>query len=255
MKVCILAGGLGTRLAEETTVRPKPMVEVGGQPMLWHIMKSYAAHGFDEFVIALGYKGEVIKDYFVNYRLRTQSLTVSLATGDVTVHDGESLDWTVHLLDTGLHTMTGGRVKRLAEYIRDETFMLTYGDGVANVDIPALLDFHRQQGKLATVTAVRPAARFGSIAFDGELVTHFEEKPQIGAGWINGGFFVLEPAVADYIEGDESVWERAPMERLAAEGQLAAYRHFGFWQCMDTVRDKLLLNKLWDAGEAPWKVW
>jgi len=255
VKVCILAGGLGTRLAEETTVKPKPMVEIGGRPILWHIMKGYAAFGFKEFVIALGYKGEVIKDYFVNYRLRNQSLTVSLASGDVMVHDGESLDWTVHLLDTGLNTQTGGRVKRLAEYIGDETFMLTYGDGVANLNINDLLTFHRERGKLATVTAVRPPARFGTMSFDDGLVTRFEEKPQIGEGWINGGFFVLEPGVADYIEGDLTLWEQEPMEHIAAKGQLAAFRHTGFWQCMDTLRDKRLLDRLWQTGEAPWKVW
>lgn len=255
MKVCILAGGLGTRLAEETSVRPKPMVEIGGQPILWHIMKSYAAFGFNEFVIALGYKGEVIKDYFVNYKLRTQSLTVSLATGDVVLHDGECLDWTVHLLETGLQTQTGGRIKRLIEYIGDETIMLTYGDGVCNVNPAELLEFHKSHGKLATVTAVRPPARFGSIVFNDQLVARFEEKPQIGEGWINGGFFVLEPEVANYIEGDPSIWEQDPMEQLAAEDQLAAHKHDGFWQCMDTLRDKRLLSQLWESDEAPWKVW
>lgn len=255
MKVCILAGGLGTRLSEETSVKPKPMVEIGGQPILWHIMKGYATFGFKEFVIALGYKGDIIKDYFVNYRLRNHSLTVTLSSGEVAVHDGETLDWIVHLLDTGSDTQTGGRVKRLAEYVGNETFMLTYGDGVANLNIAALLEFHRRQGKLATVTAVRPPARFGNMTLDKDSVIRFEEKPQIGEGWINGGFFVLEPGIANYIESDATLWEQEPMERLAADGQLAAFRHTGFWQCMDTLRDKRLLDTLWQTGEAPWKVW
>lgn len=255
MKVCILAGGLGSRLAEETTVKPKPMVEVGGYPILWHIMKSYAAFGFKEFVIALGYKGEIIKDYFINYKLRSRNLTISLATGDITVHEGDSPDWTVHLLDTGLETQTGGRVRQLAQYVGNETFMLTYGDGLCSVDSRQVLEFHRQQHKLATVTAVRQPARFGSIAVDANLVRSFEEKPPSGEGWINGGFFVLEPAVADYIADDRTLWEREPMEQLAADGQLAAFRHGGFWQCMDTLRDKRLLEELWESGDAPWKVW
>ena len=255
MKVAILAGGLGTRLSEETSLKPKPMVEIGGQPILWHIMKSYATCGLKEFVVALGYKGEVIKDFFVNYRHRTNSVTVRLATGQVTVHDGDCEDWTVHLLDTGLHTQTGGRVKQVAQFIGNEPFMLTYGDGVASIDFSQLLTFHRSHGKLATVTAVRPPARFGGIAFDGDLVTHFVEKPQIGEGWINGGFFVLEPGAVDYVANDSVIWEREPMERLAAEGQLAAYRHSHFWQCMDTLRDVRLLEELWQGGKAPWKTW
>jgi len=255
MKVVILAGGLGTRLQEETGVKPKPMVEIGGRPILWHIMKIYAAYGFNEFVIALGYKGEVIKNYFLNYRYRTSSLTIELKTGKVTVQDGGCEEWTVHLLDTGLNTQTGGRVKRAAEFIGDEPFMLTYGDGVANVDIKRLLAFHREQGRLATVTAVRPPARFGGLSFDGDLVSKFVEKPQIGEGWINGGFFVLQPGIVDYIEGDSTIFEREPLERLAKERQLAAYRHLGFWQCMDTLRDVRLLNNLWESGDAPWKVW
>ncbi|MBE2234078.1 MAG: glucose-1-phosphate cytidylyltransferase [Anaerolinea sp.] len=255
MKAAILAGGLGTRLSEETTLKPKPMVEIGGQPVLWHIMKSYAAHGFDEFAVALGYKGEVIKDYFVNYRYRARSMTVCLKSGDITLHNGQSEDWTVHLLDTGLETQTGGRVKRLAQFVGNEPFMLTYGDGVCDVNFQDLLAFHRSHGKLATVTAVRPPARFGGIAFDGDLVSRFIEKPQIGEGWINGGFFVLEPGIADYIDHDGMIWEREPMERLAAEGQLVAYRHDGFWQCMDTLRDVRLLEGLWQEGHAPWKDW
>lgn len=255
MKVVILAGGLGTRLREFTEVKPKPMVEIGGQPVLWHIMKSYAAYGFNEFVIALGYKGEVIKDYFLNYLYHAHSLVVSLKTGDVTIQNGNCEDWTVHLLDTGAETQTGGRVKLAAQYIGNEPFMLTYGDGVSTVEPNELIAFHRRQGKLATVTAVRPPARFGGIAFNGDLVAHFQEKPQIGEGWINGGFFVLEPGAIDYIESLDAIWEREPMERLAAEGQLAAYRHEGFWQCMDTLRDVRLLETLWQENRAPWKVW
>ena len=255
MKVAILAGGLGTRLSEETTVKPKPMVEIGEQPMLWHIMKIYATYGFKEFVLALGYKGEVIKDYFVNYRVRSQSLTVKLATGDITVHDGNGEDWTVHLLDTGSATQTGGRVKRVAEFIGNESFMLTYGDGVADIDLKRLLEHHRRHGKLATVTAARPPSRFGGIAFDGDLVREFTEKPQIGEGWINGGFFVLEPGIAKYIKDDAAIWEREPMEGLARDGQLAAYRHEGYWQPMDTLREKQLLLDLWNSGKAPWKLW
>jgi len=236
-------------------MRPKPMVEIGGRPMLWHIMKIYSAHNFSEFVVALGYKGEVIKDYFLNYRHRASSLTIHLHSGEVTVDDGNCEDWAVHLLDTGPHTQTGGRVKRVAQFVGNETFMMTYGDGVANVDITRLLAFHENHGRLATVTAVRPPARFGGISFNGDLVAHFEEKPQIGEGWINGGFFVLEPGVVDYIDGDETVFEREPLERLAQEGQLVAYRHDGFWQCMDTLRDVRLLERLCHSGEAPWQVW
>ena len=255
MRVAILAGGYGSRLQEEATIKPKPMVEVGGQPILWHIMKIYAAHGFKEFVIALGYKSEVIKDYFVNYRYRTSSLTIHLSSGEVIVRDGNCEDWTIHLLDTGLNTQTGGRVKRVAQFIGNETFMLTYGDGVANVDVNKLLAFHRSHRRLATITAVRPPARFGGISFDGDLVVRFQEKPQIGEGWINGGFFVLEPGVADYIEEDDTIFEREPLERLAQDGQLVSYCHNGFWQCMDTQRDVRLLENLWQSGEAPWKIW
>jgi glucose-1-phosphate cytidylyltransferase len=253
VKVVILAGGLGTRLAEKTVDIPKPMVEIGGRPIIWHIMKSYAAHGFKEFVIALGYRGEVIKDYFVNYRYRACSLKVDMASGNVTVCDGGTEDWTVHLLDTGLNTQTGGRVKRAAQYLGREPFMLTYGDGVSDLDIHRLIEFHRAHGKLATVTAVRPPARFGHMTVDRQRVTHFEEKPQIGEGWINGGFFILEPDVVDYIEGDLTHWEREPMGQLAAEGQLLAYQHEGFWQCMDTLRDVQMLEGLWQSGNAPWK--
>jgi glucose-1-phosphate cytidylyltransferase len=255
MKVVLLAGGLGSRLREETTVRPKPLVEIGGHPMLWHIMNIYAHYGFDEFVVALGYRGAAIKDYFTNYHHRANDLTIQLRTGDVTVHAHEAEDWTVHLLDTGLETATGGRVKRAARFIGDETFMLTYGDGVANLDVADLVRFHRSHGLLATVTAARPSARFGGLRFDGDRVSEFEEKPQLGEGWVNGGFFVLEPGVADYIDSDDVAFERAPLERLAEAGQLAAYRHEGFWQPMDTMRDVELLEAFWAAGDAPWRVW
>ena len=255
MKVVILAGGMGTRLAEETEVKPKPMVVIGGRPILWHIMAIYAAYGFKEFVIALGYKGEIIKDYFLHYHYRSSTLAIHLNSGEVVVRDGNCEDWIVHLVDTGLETQTGGRVKRGARFVGNETFMLTYGDGVANVNITRLLDFHRSHGRLATVTAVRPPARFGSLSFDGDLVVRFAEKPQTGEGWINGGFFVLEPDVADYIEGDSTTFEREPLERLAQEGQLVAYRHDGFWRCMDTLRDVRLLESLWQSGNPPWKVW
>lgn len=255
MRVVILAGGLGSRLQEETELVPKPMVPVGKHPLLWHIMKIYSHYGFNDFVIALGYKGEVIKDYFLKYREHSSSLTIALKSGKVDLREGECEDWMVHLLDTGIETMTGGRVKRAAKFLANERFLLTYGDGVANVDIEALLSFHRKHGKLATVTAVRPPARFGGLRFNGDNVVHFEEKSQIDEGWINGGFFVLEPGVVDYISDDETIFERSPLERLAAEGQLMAYRHNGFWQCMDTLRDRRLLEQLWEDGEAPWKVW
>jgi len=255
MKVGILAGGLGTRLSEESALKPKPMVEIGGRPILWHILKCYATFGLTEFVIGLGYKGEVIKDYFINYRHRVRSLTVGLASGQVTVHDGASEDWTVHLLDTGVQTQTGGRVKRISEFIGNETFMLTYGDGLADLDFNTLLAFHRSHGKLATVTAVRPPARFGGLRFDGPMVKEFTEKPQIGEGWISGGFFVLEPKVCEYIQGDDTLFERDPLERLASDGQLVAYRHDRFWQPMDTLRDVRLLESLWADGRAGWRSW
>ncbi len=257
MKAVILCGGLGTRLSEETVLKPKPMVEIGGLPILWHIMKSYAVHGVREFVLALGYKGEVIKDFFLNYRYRSRSLTVELRQGQIQVHQdgGGDEDWIVHLLDTGANTQTGGRLKRAARLIGPEPFLMTYGDGVADVDIGRLIACHRAQGRLATVTAVRPPARFGGMVFTGELVTQFTEKPQTGEGWINGGFFVLQPEVAEYIPGDETLWEGKPMERLAREAQLAAFRHEGFWQCMDTLRDVRLLENLWQEGRAPWKKW
>jgi glucose-1-phosphate cytidylyltransferase len=255
MKVAILAGGFGSRLAEETEVKPKPMVEIGGRPILWHIMMHYAHFGFKDFAIALGYKGEVIKKYMVDYCSLHSNLTVNLKNGQVTVHDGPKQDWTVELIDTGMRTQTGGRIKRLAPHLDGETFMLTWGDGLSDVDLQRLLDFHRSHGRLATVTAVRPPARYGYMKFDGDIVVEFAEKPQIGEGWINGAFFVLEPDVFDYIEGDDTVWEREPLERLAEDGQLMAFRHESFWQCMDTLREKYLLESLWQSGRAPWKVW
>jgi glucose-1-phosphate cytidylyltransferase len=256
VKAVILAGGFGSRLQEETVVRPKPMVEIGGKPMLWHIMNIYSAQGVGEFVVALGYKGEVIKEYFLNFYSFNNDLSLDLTNGNHTVHDGNLPPWKVHLVDTGLHTMTGGRVKRLDEWLgSDDTFMLTYGDGVADIDVDALYRFHRSHGKLATVTIVRPPARFGGVELNGDQVVRFTEKPQAGAGWINGGFFVLDRKVMDYIEGDETIWERDPLERLAEDGQLMAYPHEGFWQPMDTLREKQILEELWESGEAPWKVW
>lgn len=255
MKVAILAGGLGTRLSEETTIKPKPMVEIGGKPMLWHIMNIYAAYGFKEFVIALGYKGEIIKDYFLNYHYRARNLTVKLNTGEVITHDQNGEDWIIHLLDTGTDTQTGGRIKRVVEFIGTETFMLTYGDGVSNVNIPRLIEFHNRKKKLATMTAVRPPARFGQMVIEDHRVIEFKEKPQIGEGWINGGFFVLEPEIANYIANDTIVWEKEPLEKLSSEGQLMAYPHDDFWQCMDTLRDVHQLDRLWLEGMAPWKVW
>jgi glucose-1-phosphate cytidylyltransferase len=241
MKVAILAGGYGSRLAEETEVKPKPMVEIGGQPILWHIMMHYAYYGFKEFVIALGYKGEAIKRYMVDFCSLNSNLTVDMRTGEVKTHGTHPADWLVDLVDTGLPTMTGGRIKRLAPYVGDETFMLTWGDGVSDVNLRDLLSFHRSHGKLATLTAVRPPARYGHLSFDGDHVVEFTEKPQIGEGWINGAFFVLEPAVMDYIDGDSTVWEKEPLENLAKDGQLMAYRHTSFWQCMDTLREKHIL--------------
>ena len=255
MKVVILAGGFGTRLSEETDVRPKPMVEIGHQPILWHIMKLYSAHGFDEFVVCCGYKAEYIKDWFVNYRILRSDITVDLKNDAVEVHRHNSEPWRVTLVDTGDGTMTGGRVRRVADHL-DDTFLLTYGDGVANVDITAEVAFHREQGTLATLTAVRPPGRFGAFPLhdDQNRVPSFTEKPEGDGAWINGGFFVCEPQVLDYIEGDDTTWEAEPMERLAAEGQLSAFRHDGFWHPMDTLRDKATLNDMW-ATDPPWKVW
>ena len=255
MKVAILAGGHGTRLSEETTVRPKPMVEIGGKPILWHIMNIYAAHGFDDFVVACGYKGEVIKDYFRHLYFQSVDLMVNLTDGSYTALNPRGPRWKVAVVDTGLDTMTGGRVRRLERWLEGETFMLTYGDGVGDVDVGALLAFHRAHGRLATVTAVRPPARFGGLVFDGDRVREFSEKPQASEGWINGGFFVFEPGVLGYLDGDACILERSPLERLARDGELMAYRHDGFWQPMDTVRERQLLESLWASGNAPWNVW
>jgi glucose-1-phosphate cytidylyltransferase len=256
LKTIILAGGLGSRLAEETFVRPKPMVEIGGKPILWHIMNIFSCYGVDEFIIALGYRGEVVKEYFLNFYALNNDITLDLATGATTVHHGRQPRWKVHLVDTGPNTQTGGRVKRLDKWLGDDdTFMMTYGDGVADVDLRAVLRFHESHGKLATVTTVRPPARFGGIVFDGNRVSEFTEKPQTGEGWINGGFFVLNRGVMRYIDGDHTLWERDPMERLAADGQLMAFRHEGFWQPMDTLRERKLLEELWAGGAAPWKLW
>lgn len=257
MKVAILAGGLGARLAEETETKPKPMVEIGGNPILWHIMMHYAYYGFKDFIIALGYKGEYIKKYMVDYCRLCSNLTVNLQNGDVEIHDGGGYkaDWTVELIDTGRDTMTGGRIKRLAPYLGNETFMLTWGDGVSDVNLRDLLNFHKSHGKLATLTAVRPPARFGHLNLDGDMIIEFSEKPQTSEGWINGAFFVLEPAVFDYIDGDMTMWEKKPLEQLAKDGQLVAYRHSSFWHCMDTLRDKRRLDTMWQDGNPPWKIW
>lgn len=255
MKVAILAGGVGSRLSEETEIKPKPMVEIGGKPIIWHIMKHYAHYNFNDFVIALGYKGEYIKKYMVDYCSLNSNLTVNLASGDVKVHDAAPDDWNVDLIDTGMATLTGGRIKRLAPVIGNNRFMLTWGDGVSDVNLQKLLQFHEEHGKLATMTAVRPPARFGHLEFEGDKIIRFDEKPQTAEGWINGAFFVLEPEIFDYIAGDTTQWEKEPLERLAEEGQLMAYRHTSFWQCMDTLRDKHLLQSLWDAGNPPWKTW
>lgn len=255
MKVVLLAGGLGTRLSEETQLRPKPMVEIGGKPILWHIMKIYGAAGFNEFIVALGYKGEIIKHYFLNFYAMNNDLTVDLKTGDAKIRHRQAEDWTISLVDTGDHTQTGGRIRRLRDWIGDETFMATYGDGVGDVDLKGLLAFHEAHGKLATVTAVHPPSRFGDLILDGDRITQFSEKPQTHDGVISGGFFVFSPKVLDYIDGDATALEREPMTRLTAEGELMAFRHEGFWQPMDTLREKRHLEDLWDSGKAPWMVW
>jgi glucose-1-phosphate cytidylyltransferase len=255
MKTIILAGGVGSRLSEETVVKPKPMVEVGGMPILWHIMSHYAHYGHKEFIVALGYKGDYIKRYFKDYHALSHDMRVDLATGEVVSENpDDGHDWKVELVDTGKDTLTGGRIKRLADRVNNERFFLTWGDGVSTIDFDALLKFHKSHGKLITVSAVRPAARFGAIELDGDKVTSFTEKPQLGEGWINGAFFVCEPGIFEYIEGDMVQFERAPMEGLANDGQLMAYKHEGFWQCMDTLRDKVLLEKLW-REDPPWKIW
>jgi len=257
MKAVILAGGFGTRLSEETTVRPKPMVEIGERPILWHIMKLYSAHGIDEFVICLGYKAEVIKDYFANYYLRASDMTLELGRNELELHPRDVEPWRVSLVDTGADTMTGGRLKRVAEHVAGETFCFTYGDCVTNLDMSKLIEFHRNEGAAATLTAIRPPGRFGALTLEhgASTISSFREKPEGDGGWVNGGFFVLEPEVIDYIDGDETVWEREPMERLADEGKLAAYRHSGYWQNMDSLRDKMVLEEQWASGQPPWKVW
>jgi glucose-1-phosphate cytidylyltransferase len=254
VKAVVLAGGFGTRISEESAVRPKPMVEIGGQPILWHIMKGYAAHGIAEFVVCAGFKGHQIKEYFANYALNQSDITVDLAKNEIERHRSSGEDWRVTILDTGEDTMTGGRLKRVADYV-DGTFCMTYGDCVSDIDIGALVGYHRDQGVLATLTAIQPPGRFGALDLDGDLISHFMEKPQGDGGWVNGGFFVLEPQVLDYIDGDDTVWERDPLQRLAQEGNLAAYRHEGYWQNMDTLRDKMVLEQQWASGAPPWKIW
>ncbi|NOZ26377.1 MAG: glucose-1-phosphate cytidylyltransferase [Nitrospirae bacterium] len=256
MKVVILAGGLGTRLSEETIIKPKPMVEIGGKPILWHIMKIYSHYGFKDFIICLGYKGYMIKEYFANYFLHQSDVTIDLKRNSMEVHDSKAEAWKITLVDTGLNTMTGGRIKRVQKFIGNESFMLTYGDGVGNVNIDSLLSFHERHGRSATVTAVQPLGRFGAMHLDTEgSVLTFQEKPKGDGSWINGGFFVLEPEVFDYIEGDDTYWELEPLENLAKSGQLVAYKHHGFWKPMDTLRDKTELESLWNSGKADWKVW
>ncbi len=256
MKVVILAGGFGTRIAEESETRPKPMIEIGGKPMLWHIMKIYSHHGFDDFIVCCGYKGYYIKDYFYHYFMHQADMTVDLGKNSVEYHNSSPEKWRVTLVDTGFTTMTGSRIKRIREYVEGETFMLTYGDGVGNIDIPALIEFHRLGGSKATLTAVQPSGKFGALGLEGDRIASFKEKPRGDGAWINGGFFVLEPSVFDYIGNEDTiVWEREPLETLAAEGQLNAYRHTGFWLPMDTLRDKNELESLWSSGHAPWKIW
>jgi glucose-1-phosphate cytidylyltransferase len=255
VKAVILAGGLGSRLTEETTARPKPMVEIGGKPMLWHIMKIYSAHGVNEFVICLGYKGYLIKEYFANYHLHMCDATIDVSSGSLEVHQSTAEPWRVTLIDTGENTMTGGRLGRVLPFLGDEDFCFTYGDGVADLDISALVEFHRRQGRLSTVTAVQPPGRFGTLQLENDHVGKFEEKPRGDRGWMNGGFFVLSPEVGHYLTGDRTVWEAEPAQGLSGDGQMAAYRHDGFWQMMDTIRDRNLLQSLWDSGDAPWRVW
>jgi glucose-1-phosphate cytidylyltransferase len=255
MKVVILAGGLGTRISEETQVKPKPMVEIGGRPILWHIMKIYSHYGLNDFIVCLGYKGYVIKEYFANYFLHMSDVTFDMATNGMTVHAAKAEPWRVTLVNTGDDSMTGGRLKRVAPYLADEPFCFTYGDGVADLPIDRLIDFHRREGRQATMTAAMPPGRFGAIDLDGHAVRRFVEKPRGDGSWINGGFFVLSPAVLDLIDGDASVWEREPLETIAARGELSAYLHDGFWHPLDTLRDKNYLEELWSSGKAPWKVW
>jgi glucose-1-phosphate cytidylyltransferase len=255
MKTVILAGGLGTRISEETHLRPKPMIEIGGKPILWHIMKIYSAHGINEFIVCCGYKGYLIKEYFANYFLHMSDVTIDLQKNAIDIHQNNAEPWKITLVDTGEATQTGGRLKRVRRYLDDEDFCFTYGDGVSDVDITNLIAFHREQGTLATVTATQPLGRFGALNLADNRITQFREKPQGDGGWINGGFFVLSPKVIDYIDGDETLWEREPMEKLAENGQMSAYLHSGFWQPMDTLRDKTHLEELWAGGKAPWKKW
>jgi glucose-1-phosphate cytidylyltransferase len=255
MKVVILAGGMGTRISEESHLRPKPMIEIGGKPILWHIMKLYTAQGFNDFIVCLGYKGYLIKEYFANYALHMSDVTFDLGTNRMQVHQTSAEPWRVTLVDTGEHTMTGGRLKRVARYLDDEPFCFTYGDGLSDVNIRELVAFHGQQGSLATVTAVQPPGRFGALDLDVHKIRSFHEKPAGDGNWISGGFFVLSPQVLDYVEDDSTVWEQRPMRRLAQDGQLSAFLHRGFWQPMDTMRDRVLLEDLWSSGKAPWKVW
>lgn len=253
--VVILCGGMGTRLAEQTEIRPKPLVEIGGKPILWHIMKHYARYGFDEFILALGYKGEMIKRYFLDFYTLGQDFTVNLKNGRVsTIKNNDAENWNVHLVDTGLQSLTGERLKKLSGIIGNNTFMMTYGDGVSNVNLDDLIKFHTQQHPLVTLTAVRPPARFGAVEFEGNKIRHFQEKSILHEGWINGGFFIIEPAALDYISGNV-MWEHAPMEKIADEGQLCGYQHHGFWQCMDTARDLQYLESIWESNNAPWKTW
>jgi glucose-1-phosphate cytidylyltransferase len=257
MKVVILAGGLGTRLSEETDIKPKPMVEIGSRPILWHIMKIYSAHGINDFIICCGHKGYVIKEYFANYFLHMSDVTFSMRDNSMKVHQNKAESWTVTLVDTGENTMTGGRLKRVQEYLKGEdSFCFTYGDGVGDVDITALIEFHKRHGKSATLTATRPPGRYGALKFGGnDIVENFQEKPDGDGSWINGGFFVLNPEVIDFIADDHTIWEEGPLKRLASEGELAAFKHAGFWQPMDTLREKLMLNNLWSEKKAPWKIW
>lgn len=255
MKAIILAGGLGTRISEETAVRPKPMIEIGGMPILWHILKVYSHHGINEFVICLGYKGYLIKEYFANYFLHRSDVTIDLRNNSMDVHHKHAEPWRITLVDTGIETQTGGRLKRVAPYIGSETFCFTYGDGLSDVDIGALVEFHRRNGTCATVTAVQPPGRFGALDIREGRISRFEEKPSGDGAWVNGGFFVLEPSALEYIANDDTIWERQPLETLAANGQLSAYAHRGFWQPMDTLRDRVKLEELWSSGNAPWKVW
>jgi glucose-1-phosphate cytidylyltransferase len=255
MKVLLLAGGYGTRLSEETDIKPKPMIEIGGQPILWHIMKMYSYYGFNEFVILLGYKGYFIKEYFANYYLHQSDITFDMTDGGMEVHNNSSEPWKVTLIDTGLNSMTGGRVRRAQKFIKDETFMLTYGDGVCDVNIKKLFEFHKASNSKATMTAIQPAGRFGALDINSNLVNEFVEKPAGDGNWVNGGFMVCEPEVLDLIESDSTVFEKYPLQTLAENGELSAYKHTGFWHCMDTLRDKTELNELWDENQAPWKVW